>query len=184
MTTEELEILLKQGEGYNIEFKSSIPSKASDLANEICAFVNAAGGTIIVGIDDKGNTTGITTTDNITRSRLQNVFSTIEPHIEVSIQELTRDGKTVLCLQCKSGREKPYIVSGSIFVRNGPNSEKITSANQMREFFQLSDRIFFDEGLCRNFKYPDDFDHDLFNRFLTTAGISNVLPQQTLLDNL
>jgi ATP-dependent DNA helicase RecG len=54
----------------------------------------------------------------------------------------------------------------------------------MRELFQLSDRIFFDEGPCRNFKYPDDFDHDLFNRFLTTAGISNVLPQQTLLDNL
>lgn len=142
MTTEELEILIKQGEGYNIEFKSAIPSKASDLANEICAFANPTGGTIIVGIDDKGNTIGITT-DNITRSRLQNVFSTIEPHIDVAVQELIRDGKNVLCLQCKSGREKPYIVSGSIFVRNGPNSEKITSADQMREFFQLSDRIFF-----------------------------------------
>jgi len=183
MTTEELEILIKQGEGYNIEFKRAIPSKASDLADEICAFANAAGGTVIVGIDDNGNTVGITM-DNTMRSRLQNVLNTIEPRIEVAVQELARDGKTVLCLQCKSGKEKPYIVSGSIFVRNGPNSEKITSANQMREFFQLSDRIFFDEGLCRNFKYPDDFDEELFNRFLTTAGISNVLPTQTLLDNL
>lgn len=183
MTTEELEILIKQGEGYNIEFKRAIPSKASDLADEICAFANAAGGTVIIGIEDNGNTVGVTM-DNTMRSRLQNVLNTIEPRIEVAVQELTRDGKTVLCLRCKSGKEKPYIVSGSIFVRNGPNSEKITSANQMREFFQLSDRIFFDEGLCRNFKYPDDFDEELFIRFLTTAGISNVLPAQILLDNL
>ncbi|MFT3947181.1 MAG: helix-turn-helix domain-containing protein [Agriterribacter sp.] len=183
MTTEELEILIKQGEGYNIEFKRAIPSKASDLADEICAFANAAGGTVIIGIEDNGKTVGVTM-DNTMRSRLQNVLNTIEPRIEVAVQELTREGKTVLCLQCKSGKEKPYIVSGSIFVRNGPNSEKITSANQMREFFQLSDRIFFDEGLCRSFKYPDDFDEELFNRFLTTASISNVLPAQTLLDNL
>ncbi len=93
MTTEELEILIKQGEDYNIAFKSSFPSKARDLADEICAFANAAGGIVIVGIDDKGNTIGVTI-DNITRPRLQNVFSAIEPLIEVSIQELTRDGKT------------------------------------------------------------------------------------------
>ncbi len=183
MTAAELEILIKQGEGYNTEFKSAIPSKASDLADEICAFANAAGGTVIVGIDDNGKTVGVTM-DNVTRSRLQNVFNTIEPRIDVTIQELERDGKTVLCLQCKSGKEKPYIVSGNIFVRNGPNSEKITSAYQLCEFFQLSDRILFDEGVCKNFNYPKDSNEDFFNKFLNTAGISDGVPRETMLQNL
>ena len=54
MTSQQIESLIAQGEGYNIEFKQSIPSKASELAEEICAFANAAGGTLLIGIDDKG----------------------------------------------------------------------------------------------------------------------------------
>ena len=59
MTPHELEALIKQGEGYNLEFKESVPSKASDLAVEICAFANAAGGSLLIGVDDKGKVAGI-----------------------------------------------------------------------------------------------------------------------------
>jgi len=38
MSGEELKTLIKQGEGYNIEFKQSFPSKLSELARELCAF--------------------------------------------------------------------------------------------------------------------------------------------------
>lgn len=183
MTAEELEILIKQGEGYNVEFKRAIPSKASDLADEICAFANAAGGVVIIGVDDNGKTVGVTM-DNVTRSRLQNVLNTIEPKLDVSVQELTRDRKTIVCLQCTSGKYKPYTVSGSIIIRNGPNSEKITSVQQMRDFFQQSDKIFFDEIVCSDFNYPKDFDDDFFNRFLKASGISKSLPTETMLENL
>lgn len=166
-----------------MEFKKSIPSRASELAEEICAFTNAAGGTLLIGVDDKGKAVGISI-DNTGRSRLQHVFNCIEPRIEVITTEVTIDGKTVLCIECKSGKEKPYTVSGSIIIRNGPNSEKITSVQQMRDFFQHSDRIFFDEALCKKFKYPEDFDSEAFHHFLDAAGIQNLLPQQLLLDNL
>jgi ATP-dependent DNA helicase RecG len=89
-----------------------------------------------------------------------------------------------LCLDCKSGKERPYTVSGSIIIRNGPNSEKITSVQKMRDFFQQSDKIFFDEAPCKRFKYPDDFDSDAFQSFLDASGIQNTLPQQILLENL
>lgn len=52
MTAEEIKLLIKQGGGYNLEPKKSLPSKASDLAEEICAFANAAGGIFLIGIDD------------------------------------------------------------------------------------------------------------------------------------
>lgn len=183
MTLQELELLIQQGEGYNLEFKQSIPSKASELAEEICAFANAAGGTLLIGVDDKGKIVGVSM-NNTNRSRLQNILNCIEPRVEVTTIEVTANDKTVLCIVCNSGKEKPYTVSGSIIVRNGPNSEKITSVQRMRDFFQLSDRIFFDEGVCKKFKYPHDFDGDLFSDFLNNAGISNVLPGKTILANL
>ena len=58
MTPQGLELLIKQGEGYNPAFKQFLPSRASDLAEEICAFANAAGGMLLIGVDDKGKIVG------------------------------------------------------------------------------------------------------------------------------
>lgn len=183
MTPQELEQLIKQGEGYNLEFKQSLPSKASDLAEEICAFANAAGGTLLIGVDDKGKLVGVKL-DNTAKSRLQNILNSIEPHYPVTTEEVLLEGKTILCILCESGEQKPYTVSGSIILRNGPNSEKITSVQRMRDFFQQSDRLFFDEALCKDFKYPDDFDTEYFSTFREAAGISDAIDTQTTLENL
>jgi len=53
MTLQELELLIQEGEGYNVEYKQSFPSKLSELATELCAFANANGGVLLVGVDDK-----------------------------------------------------------------------------------------------------------------------------------
>jgi ATP-dependent DNA helicase RecG len=183
MTFEEIKLLITQGEGYNLELKKSLPSKASELAEEICAFANAAGGTLLIGVDDKGLIHGITM-DNVHRSRLQNILNCIEPKIEIITEEIKIDDKSILCLHCPSGKEKPYTVSGSIIIRNGPNSEKITSVQRMRDFFQHADRIFFDEGTCKQFKYPENFDKEFFKEFINVSGISEVLDDETILSNL
>ena len=49
LNTTEIKSLINSGEGYNVEFKVSIPSKIKDVTEEICAFVNAAGGTLFFG---------------------------------------------------------------------------------------------------------------------------------------
>ncbi|MDE2805044.1 MAG: ATP-binding protein [Gemmatimonadota bacterium] len=41
--------LVALGEGSTLEFKRSL---RSDLGREICAFANAAGGVILLGVDD------------------------------------------------------------------------------------------------------------------------------------
>ena len=43
--------LIKEGESERVEFKRSI---TRDIHKEICAFANANGGYIIIGIDDEG----------------------------------------------------------------------------------------------------------------------------------
>jgi predicted HTH transcriptional regulator len=52
ITAADIEILIASGEGYNVEFKVSIPSKVRELTEEVCAFANAAGGIILIGISD------------------------------------------------------------------------------------------------------------------------------------
>src|ERR1700743_1449970 len=143
MTSEKLELLIQEGEGYNVEYKQSFPSKLSELATELCAFANANGGVLLVGVTDKQQVTGITL-DNTQRSRIQDVIRLIDPALPIHISEHKISGKIILSFECPSGEQKPYVVSGSIYVRNGPNSERITSIEQMRRFFQYSDSIFFD----------------------------------------
>lgn len=48
--------LLALGEGFTIEFKRSL---RSDLGREICAFANAAGGAILLGVEDDGTVRGV-----------------------------------------------------------------------------------------------------------------------------
>ena len=50
--------MIVQGEGQHIEFKESIPSKVRELSEEVCAFSNASGGVILIGINNKEKKTG------------------------------------------------------------------------------------------------------------------------------
>ncbi len=59
LTEADIKSIAQSGEGYNAEFKINIPSKAKELAGEICAFANAAGGTILFGVDDDNCIKGI-----------------------------------------------------------------------------------------------------------------------------
>lgn len=183
MSESDIRKLIASGEGNNLEFKQSIPSKALELAEEICAFVNAAGGTILIGVNDKGEIVGVTF-DNEKRSRLQNIIGNINPAVDVQVHTAVVDGKPIVCLACPSGNKKPYLVSGSMIVRNGPNSEKITSAERMRDFFQRADRLFFDEAPAKDFTMSLGFDESLFRNFLIESGLSTTLPTHTLIHNL
>ena len=48
--------MIARGEGLTSEFKRSMPS---DLGRELCAFANASGGVILLGVTDKGEIVGV-----------------------------------------------------------------------------------------------------------------------------
>jgi len=66
MDKKELEIILKEGEGYRLEFKESI----KNVDKELVAFANSSGGKVLIGITDEGDIKGITVTNNL-KSRIQ-----------------------------------------------------------------------------------------------------------------
>ena len=67
MTAEDIQLIVASGEGYNAEFKVSVPSKVRELTEEVCAFANAAGGVLLIGVDDSNRIQGVSI-DNAKRS--------------------------------------------------------------------------------------------------------------------
>lgn len=87
-------------------------------------------------------------------------------------------------IEVPSGTQKPYTLSGSIYVRQGQNSQKIVSAELMRDFFQQADRIFFDEVVCEDFMVQSDLDNTFFEEFRISSGLSQGVSQEQIIKNL
>ena len=135
ITADDIRMIVNSGEGYNAEFKVSVPSKVKELTEEICAFANAAGGVLLIGVNDDNDIIGVNI-DNSKRSAIQNSLGEITPPLHCSIDLVEVDGKTIGVIEVASGLNKPYVLSGAIYIRIGPNTQKLTTAEQMRDFFQ------------------------------------------------
>lgn len=47
----EIKSIIASGEGYNVEFKVSIPCKMKEITEEVCVFANASGGIVFIGVN-------------------------------------------------------------------------------------------------------------------------------------
>jgi|SRR5690554_870904 len=183
LTPQNIKNIVKAGEGYNAEFKVRLPNKLKEITEEICAFANSSGGTLLIGVDDHNVIHGVNIA-NGKRSAIQNSINEITPHLPTDIYSVDVDGKTVWVITVNSGIRKPYVLSGVIYVRQGPNTQKLTSVEEMRDFFQQSDRIYFDEAPCKNFSVPSDIDEVWFEEFRIKANLSKAITQDQIVQNL
>ncbi len=183
ISADDIRLLVQAGEGYNAEFKKAIPTKLKDISEEVCAFANAAGGTLLIGVDDQNRLVGVKV-DNARRSALQNSLGEITPHLSCHLEMVEVDGKTIAVIEVPSGPKKPYVLSGAIYVRIGPNTQKLTTAEQMRDFFQQAGKIYFDEVPCRDFQPASMIDASFLPIFKAESGISAGVPDEQLFQNL
>lgn len=179
----EIKSIVSSGEGYNVEFKVTLPTNLKGIAEEVCAFANAAGGTLLIGVHDKNIIQGASI-DNAKRSSLQNILGEISPKLQCEIYSVNVDGKEVHVIEAPSGIHKPYVLSGAIYVRQGPNSQKLTSVEEMRDFFQQADRIYFDEAPCREADIKVDIPVDNIAVFRTEAGLNSGISNEQVFENL
>lgn len=183
ITAEDIHLIVASGEGYNAEFKVAVPAKLKELTEEVCAFANAAGGVLLIGVSDDNEIKGINIA-NAKRSAIQNSLGEISPALHCSFHLVEVEGKTIGVIEVLSGPKKPYVLSGAIYVRIGPNTQKLTSAEEMRDFFQLSDRIYFDEAPCKEFDADTMVANDFLPVFKTESNISAGISDYQLFSNL
>ena len=171
----DLDVILSEGESYTIEFKES-PDKS--IASEACAFANASGGRIFIGVSDSGNIVG-TDTSNAARSRVQDTINQIEPRLVVDIA--IHDN--IMMVTIPEGTNKPYSCSRGFYLRSGPNSQKLERSSII-EFFQNEGQIHYDEMVRKDLPLSERFNENAFKKYIRAAKISDVLDRDTILVNL
>ena len=185
VTTDLVQALINKGECGRIEFKSDIPSKLHELTKEVCAFANADGGYILVGVDNDGRIVGVDI-NNSKRSAIHDSIGEISPALNCELSFVNIGAKSVYVLEVPNGKHKPYICSGSIWIRKGSNSQKLNSIEEIRGFFQECNKIFFDSMSCQ--EYGTDIntwgDAQTIDAFRTEARLSPQVPAKQFFENL
>ena len=55
----DLKALIKQGEGISVEFKECRRTVNRNVYETVCAFLNRHGGSLLLGVSDSGEVTGV-----------------------------------------------------------------------------------------------------------------------------
>lgn len=167
--------LIRVGEGLTVEFKENI---SKDLGKEICAFANAKGGKIVLGLSDAGKFIGINVTNSL-KSNIQDYARNIDPTIPIEIEKV----ENLLVITVQEGDKKPYSANGKFFLRIGTNSQQL-ERDEVRDFFQRENLINFDNQINKKFDLNEDFNELKFKNFLNLAKITDNLNKRDILRNL
>ena len=98
----DLKALIKQGEGISVEFKECRRTINRNVYETVCAFLNRHGGSLLLGVSDSGEVTGV---DPDCAGQIKRDFVTainnaqkLRPPAYLSIDEVEVEGKTTLHL--------------------------------------------------------------------------------------
>ncbi len=138
---------------------------------------------VLIGIDDHGVIKG-TSIDNSKRSAIQNSIGEISPALHTELYSVDVDGKEVWVVEIPAGRQVPYFFGGSVFVREGANSQKLTNVEEIRELFQQAEKIYYDSISNEKYNIYEHLDADIIKAFRREARISNNVDNEQLLENI
>ena len=175
MRLDDLRILIQEGEGTTLEFKESL---SSSFARELVALANTIGGKILLGVRDDGTVIGVQDS-NALRARIQDIARNCDPPVQVRAEPVGR----VFAVHVRESDSKPVQCSDGFFWRQGAVTQKLSRA-EIRDLFRLEGAVRFDLASCPPFNYPEDFDREKFNTWLSLSGITGRLQVEDVLVNI
>ena len=167
--------VLASGEGAAVEFKRSL---TKDVGRELCAFANAGGGTVLVGVSDAGKVVGVADHNRL-KSRVLSTARSADPPIEVEVESVGEILRVVVPPQ----KRKPYSFGGRFFMRDGASSRQMSNA-EVEELFYAAGRLHFDRKPCPDFSMEKDLDDETWTRFSARAKIPESMNRMVALRNL
>lgn len=122
MRIKKVKALIKLGESSTLEFKTST-AKLNSIFETLCAFLNGAGGVVLIGVKDNGDIVGQAVTDNTTLE-IANLISKFEPPAVIDIKYFKiENGNTVIQLTANpKAAFVPYVFDGKPFWRVGSST--------------------------------------------------------------
>ena len=130
----DLKALIKQGEGISVEFKECRHTLSRDVYETVCAFLNRHGGTLLLGVNDAGEVTGVDPdcVEQIKRNFVTAINNSqkLNPPAYLSIDEVKGEGKMILRSYVPEGSQV-HRCNGRIFDRNEEGDFDITDHTRM-----------------------------------------------------
>lgn len=175
MTTKSLRDLIEDGESAAVEFKRALDK---GLGRELCAFANADGGTILLGVSDSGRIVGISQL-NRAKSRIESTARSADPSIDIQVE---RVGEVLAVVVPRQGRG-PYSFGGRFYRRHGATSQQM-SRTEIEEMFYSTGRIRYDGTSCDDFNFEADLADETWRKFIRRARIPATMDRIVALRNL
>lgn len=152
MDKAELIEIAKRGEDSRHQFKVDVTSPDS-LAAEVVALLNASGGFVFIGIDDKSDLVGLDA-DGVRRVN-QMISNVGSQHVKNPVSLTTENiaignSRVVIALHVDEGRDKPYFdKDGVIWLKEGADKRRVASKEEIRRLFESSASLHADEQPTR-----------------------------------
>lgn len=159
-TTLQIEEIISNGEGNKIEFKPALlynfkTNKAgisvkAKIATAICAFLNANGGLLFIGLDDNGNPQGLEPDFSLANGKkpkdfFQNEFDQMVEHflsfsvkanITGQFQEL--NSKDIFIVAVEPSRNRPIFLKGQngkeFWIRGNAGNRQLTDNEELANY--------------------------------------------------
>ncbi len=129
--TDVIKALLAKGEGVRTEFKSRVPQREI-LGKVVCSFANANGGTLVIGVGDKGEVIGVNEASIVAEALSKDAAKILSPAISISTSVAEIEGKNLVLVDVPAGPDRPYTFGRKIYVRKGERSE-LADVERLRE---------------------------------------------------
>ena len=123
MTAEELEKIVARHEMQCLELKEYFNVECIETA---CAFTNAQGGFIVIGVDNDGNSSKRQLRFEGLRDYENKISTATEPSVAVDAEKVEFRGREVVVLKVIENPLKPVGYKGRCFVRKGSVNHQMT----------------------------------------------------------
>jgi len=168
MTKEELEKLIAQNEGHNLELKKST-SLRQEIGQAVSAFANTDGGVILVGISPDGEIVGVDIGKKTVEDLANWIKENTDPKIYPQMKIHNVDNKDIIEITVKESDEKPVFSMGHAYQRVGRTSPRI-SVSKIRELAKQEKKtLSWDEKICEEADLDKDIDENKVKWFLEKA---------------
>ncbi len=190
MTPADLRHLIQTGEGTYLEFKKTIPSPEK-IAREIAAFANTGGGTILVGVRDDLQITGVKAFFEEEFLLQQAARQLCVPAVDLKIELVHTLEADVMVVRVEESETKPIYIKGKkkrmVFVRE--HEESVLASDEQVQILknQTSEQgVTFEYGQNEQmlFRYLNEYNEISVLKFsqlinVTTYRASKILVNLT-----
>jgi predicted HTH transcriptional regulator len=188
MSKKDLQNLIAMGEGSFLEFKQRIASPEK-IAREIAAFANTKGGTILIGVDDKGEIIGLEGYLEEEFWLNQAVNELCIPPVKINIELLHTGKKDVLIVKVPEAEEKPVYIKRKkkrlVLIRVG--DENVEASEERIEIMKnssSSDGVTFEYGENEKslFRFLNEYSDITVERFSRLIHVTTFRASRILID--